>query len=86
MSERPTFESTARWGREWQASGEWSSHTVTRAEADRLAAGYVAFLRKLGAFRAAPKMKGVGIGSGAGHLEAALAGYGIDMLASEWSE
>lgn len=80
------LDATARWGREWQAGDDWSSHTVMRAEADRIAAGYLAFLRRAGAFRDQRRIAGVGIGSGAGYLEAALAARGIDMTASEWSE
>lgn len=75
---------TARWGREWQTAPDWESHTVLRAEAERIAAGYVGLLEMLRGPVAG--LKGLGVGSGAGHLEAALAARGIDMVASEWNE
>lgn len=77
---------TARWGAEWQSSGDWSAHTVTAGEAARLAAGYLRMLRAASGRGDWAAARGLGIGSGAGHIEAALATYGVDMAASEWNE
>lgn len=61
----PNLQDTARWGRHWQTSDDWSSHTVSRAQAEQIAAGYAMLLQRFG------QQSGqglVGIGSGAGHL------------------
>jgi len=79
------LQETARWGRDWQAGDDWSAHTVSRAEADRIASGYAVLLERLG-LRSDTGPKGLGIGSGAGHLEAALASRGYRMTASEWND
>ena len=79
------FEETARSGDAWQKSGEWAPHTVSREEAKRIAAGYIQVLRIATGRRDFKGRRGLGIGSGAGHLEAALATYGIHMVASEWN-
>lgn len=81
----PNLQDTARWGRNWQASDDWSSHTVSRAQAEQIAAGYAMLLRLLGQ-DTGQGLIGIGIGSGAGHLEAALAARGYAMTASEWND
>jgi 2-polyprenyl-3-methyl-5-hydroxy-6-metoxy-1,4-benzoquinol methylase len=80
------FAETGRWGREWQRAPGWESHTILRIEADRLAAGYVRFLQAIVGERRLTQMKALGIGSGAGHLEAALIARGVSIEASEWSD
>ncbi len=80
------LEETARWGSEWQSGSDWTPHTIARGEADRIARGYIGLLRLMGAGDRLGDKKAIGIGSGAGHLEAALAEFGIDVTASEWSE
>lgn len=81
----PNLEDTARWGRNWQTSDDWSSHTVSRPQAEQIAAGYVMLLRKLGQ-KSEHGLAGIGIGSGAAHLEAALEACGYAMTASEWND
>lgn len=85
MADAPKLEDTARWGRAWQASDDWSSHTVSRAQAEQIAAGYAMLLRALGQ-RSGQGLAGIGIGSGAGHLEAALGARNYAMTASEWND
>jgi len=85
MTKAP-LDDTARWGRGWQKTRDWEAHSVGRAEADRIAAGYIRLLGKLNPAGKVAGKRGLGIGSGAGHLEAALAAHGFDMVASEWNE
>jgi SAM-dependent methyltransferase len=80
------LDETARWGAEWQSASDWKPHTVARPEADRIARGYVGLLQLMGAGERLGDKKAIGIGSGAGHLEAALAEFSIDVTASEWNE
>lgn len=80
------LEETARWGAEWQSAGDWSAHTVTGDEAAKLAAGYLGIMRAASGRKDWTGARGLGIGSGAGNIEAALAKFGIDMVASEWNE
>jgi hypothetical protein len=80
------FEESGKWGRDWQRGDDWSSHTVLRSEAERIASGYQLLLRKLGHRPDKTDLRGLGIGAGAAHLEAALAEMGYRMTASEWNE
>lgn len=84
-TEAPNLHDTARWGRNWQTSADWSSHTVSRAQAEQIAGGYAMLLRTLG-HQSPQGLVGIGIGSGAAYLEAALADRGYAMTASEWNE
>lgn len=83
-----TIETALHWGREWQRKGgaELLHHTLDPANAARIAAGYVALLRGIfGGFDMAG-LRGLGIGSGAGHLEAAIDCLGLPMTVSEWND
>ena len=80
------LEETARWGEAWQRTGEWGPHTAAEDEAVKLAAGYLRMMRVASGRKDISGMRGLGIGSGAGYLEAAMAKHGIRMVASEWNE
>jgi SAM-dependent methyltransferase len=80
------IEDTARWGEDWQRDDEWQVHTVAEEEAVKLAASYLRVMRVASGRKDNSGMSGLGIGSGAGYLEAALAKHGIRMVASEWNE
>jgi SAM-dependent methyltransferase len=80
------LEETARWGEAWQRTGRWNAHTVAEAEAVKLAAGYLRMVRVASGRKDISGIRGLGIGSGAGYLEAAMAKHGIRMVASEWNE
>lgn len=83
------IESALQWGREWQCDGGadlLQHHTLGSVQATRIAAGYMAVLRYITGRRVMSSLRGLGIGSGAGHLEAALDQLGLQMTASEWNE
>jgi SAM-dependent methyltransferase len=80
------IEDTARWGVSWQRSRDWSSHTVDETAALKLVPAYLRLLRAVARRKYNRPIRGLGIGSGAGYLEAAMTKHGIRMVASEWSE
>jgi SAM-dependent methyltransferase len=80
------IEETARWGQDWQRAGEWAAHTVGQQEAVKLAASYLRMVRVATGRKDYSGIRGLGIGSGAGYLETAMAKYGFRVVASEWNE
>lgn len=71
---------------DWQRTADWKPHTLSRAEADQIVAGYLALVEAAAPGALRPGCTGLGIGSGAGNVEAAFAAHGFTMTASEWSD
>ena len=82
------IESALHWGREWQSERgpALAHHTVTRESAARLALAYVGILRRALSSQDFSGLQGLGIGSGAGHLEEAIHRLGLPMTVSEWND
>ena len=71
---------------DWQKTADWTPHTLSRAEADRIVSGYLALIEAAAPGALRPGCTGLGIGSGAGNVESAFAVRGFTMTASEWSD
>ncbi len=78
----------ATWGRQWQKEGDWTSHTLTQANARNIVSAYLKFIKLMSGWAPISHIsKGLDIGSGAGYTASAFSTQsGLQMTASEWSE